>query len=119
MGASENYCSSGASLKLWLGYTARVRRNRDAQSTVNLDGRSPNCLRRASCGRPSQQRLDYPPNVFREDALAGGIRMDAVPLIELGISPDAFQEERDQRRPVLSCDRAEDCAERADVIIAG
>src|SRR2546423_11136586 len=66
-----------------------------------------------------EQRLDYPPNVFREDALAGGIRMDAIPLIELGISADAFQEERNQCRPVLFCDRAEDSAERADVIIAG
>jgi len=36
--------------------------------------------------------------------------MDAVPLIELGISADAFQEERDQRRPVLFCDCAEDSA---------
>src|SRR5438132_13453362 len=66
-----------------------------------------------------QQRFDYSPDIFRQDALAGGVGMDAVPLVELGISADAFQEERNQCRTVLFCDRAEDFAERADVIVVG
>src|ERR1041385_7551829 len=45
--------------------------------------------------------------------------MDAIPLIELGISADAFQEKRNQRRPILFGDRTEDSAERANVIFAG
>jgi hypothetical protein len=48
--------------------------------------------RRSGGGRFLEKRFENSPDIFGEDTLPRGVRMDAVPLIEFGIAADAFQE---------------------------
>src|ERR1700754_4689954 len=66
----------------------------------------------------SQHRLQHSPDVLGQDALAGGVGMDAVPLVERGIPRNAFEEKRDEGRSILLRETGEHRAEGAHVILA-
>src|SRR5437588_12620815 len=75
--------------------------------------------RRIRRGEPfSQDRLEDAPNILGQNALAGGVGMDAIPLVERGISADPFQEIRNQRGATFFRERGEDSAEGAYIIVA-
>lgn len=65
-----------------------------------------------------QNRLQHTPDIFRQDALARRVRMDAIGQVQLGVATDPFQQIRDKRRAIFFGQRAKHPSERAHIAVA-